>query len=212
MVTYPRVHDLVKLSPIAITTLVERAVSSGDLWVHSSLDSAPWAVVRRALPAADDHVAIGIRGLDRSQRWGTDIPLSEIEEVISVDELVERNSGTLPHGPAFEALNTFIGLPFQIGPGGSAGFELHTGWKVTHDRSDLDMVVYFNHPPTPEEIALLKKTAEQAAAHTRVDILVETPSGGVAFEELARASGMVPQPSMMLRTSEGPELVTEIWR
>lgn len=192
--------------------LVERAVSSGNPWVRSSLDSAPWAVVRRALPAAEDHVAIGIRGLDRSHRWGTDIPLPEIEEVISVDELMKGNNGPLPHGPAFEALNTFLGLPFRLGPGGSAGFELHTGWKVTHDHSDLDMVVYFNHPPTPEEIALLKKTAKQAAAHTRVDILVETPTGGVAFEELTRAVGMVPQPSMMLRTSEGPELVTEIWR
>lgn len=87
---------------------------------------------------------------------------------------------------------------------GSAGFELASGLPVTHAGSDLDLLLR-----SPEPLA--RSTARQlmdalGATPCKVDIQLQTPLGGVALVEWARAPARV-----MVKGEQGPLLVTDPW-
>ena len=70
------------------------------------------------------------------------------------------------------------------------------------------------HAEGLEHRGLLLGEVEQAVVgdhDERVDVLIETPFGAVAFAELRRAVGLNPRPAMVLRTPQGPRLVTDPW-
>lgn len=209
MVKTPRVHDLVCLHPDAIPQLVYQARIENNAWLENSGDKASWAVVRRAHPTTSGHIAVGFRGSSRNQRWGTEIPA---EYITAVTAPYEISSKVLPGGAAFQAFNAFDEMPYKFGPGGSVGFELASGIQSTHPDSDLDLVIYADSPLSVHDIRTIRHFHQRAAVFATVDILIETPLGGVAFSELERAMSYSPMPSMMLRTHQGPELSNIIWR
>lgn len=212
--TGPRVHDLVRLNTDAVAQLSKQAAGADQAWVSEALATAPWAVIRRARPNDQASLAIGIRGKERHQRWAAEVEITAVTERVTVNEA----RGLPIHRPqlkAFQALTVLDdqGFPMIWGPGGSVGFELVTGAETVRESSDVDLILY---APLPLEDAAIKAvdTAARAAAEasgTRIDILVETPSGGVVFPELARSVGLIPKPTVMLRTSTGPELVNDPW-
>lgn len=210
----PGVHDLVRLAPPALLKLATEADEEGMDWVEESLNLAPWAVVRRARPSSSQRVSVGVRGAQRNQRWAAEVDMDDIMETIPVDATLAypvRRS----HLPAFQALTELRTTmpPLPWGPGGSVGFELTTGLESAHSGSDVDLIVYATQPLVEETILHLGDITRQAmeSSGVHIDILVETPSGAVAFAELARTVGLPSIPTLMLRTSEGPALVHNPW-
>lgn len=210
----PWVHDLVELRPQTASGLSEQALQEGYPWVAETLTGTPWAVVRRVRATHSGRIAVGVRGMKRNQRWGAEIEVVDAVRLITPDEAC-RLSARRPQLAAFKALAALsnIGLPKPWGPGGSVGFELVTGTSSVHETSDLDVVVYADAPLDDATVAAIDAAASTATENsgTAIDVLVETPSGGVALVELVRAIGLVSAPAVMLRTPEGPQLVDDPW-
>ncbi len=92
------------------------------------------------------------------------------------------------------------------GPGGSIGFELATGVPTATWSSDLDLVLRRDCRLEANEAARLLELLAEAAAPARVDVIVETPAGGVLLADLARSPTQV-----LLRTPDGPRRSADPW-
>ncbi|MFM0014705.1 malonate decarboxylase holo-ACP synthase [Paraburkholderia sediminicola] len=200
-------HDLLRLHRLL--------QSDGEpAWVRGAFERAPYAVVRRAL-AADGFVAIGLRGTERSQRYGTWVHRDDIEIAMPPQALARLSPLTARNAlPAFAALaalqrDTAGALAgFVWGPTGSTGFELATRTPTVTFSSDLDLLIR-----TPEKLShhaairlldYLQAAAQRAGI--RVDAQLETPAGGVALAEWAANKARV-----MARHARGPQLITDPW-
>ncbi|MCX4150551.1 malonate decarboxylase holo-ACP synthase [Paraburkholderia madseniana] len=183
-------------------------------WVRGSFERAPYAVVRRAL-AADGFLAIGLRGTERSQRYGTWVHRDDIEIAVPPEALARRSPlasrNALPTFAALAALrrDTASALAgFVWGPTGSAGFELATQTLTVTFSSDLDLLIRapekLSHHAAIQLLDYLQATAQRAGI--RVDAQLETPAGGVALAEWAADKARV-----MARHARGPQLVTDPW-
>jgi phosphoribosyl-dephospho-CoA transferase len=92
------------------------------------------------------------------------------------------------------------------GPGGSVGFELATGVSAATLSSDLDMILRQDRRLEPNEAFDLRAAWAAAAAPARIDVLLETPRGGVSLADLA---AMPPQ--VLVRTTDGARLAADPW-
>lgn len=209
-----RVHDLIRLTGAGATTLGEQAAEDGQDWVSPALQAVPWVVLRRSRTGDPAWLAVGVRGKSRRQRWAGEINLMDVAETVSP---IDAASAPIhrPQLPAFRALNELreASLRLPWGPGGSIGFELATGAQAAHETSDLDLVVFADKPLAAETVNAIQQEVTEAAQRSgaAIDILVETPVGGVAFVELARAVPLASAPTVMLRTADGPDLVVDPW-
>lgn len=198
-------HDLLKLN---------RSPLPGDApaWAHAALTRIPFAVVRRAVPAAGS-IPIGIRGVARTQRYAACANRQDIEAIVRPEQLVELAPST-----GRGALGAFVALKrlcaarcmarYEWGPTGSAGFELAKGMPAVSASSDLDLLVRAPDEMTPGEAAALfaGMQAEAFTASVRIDVQLETPAGAIALSEWAAG-----KPRTMLRTADGPRLVDNPW-
>ena len=110
--------------------------------------------------------------------------------------------------PALAALQPLADLLAEYacpwGPTGSVGFELATGAPVVTDASDLDILMRTDRRlPRIDAASLVRALGELSV---RCDLLLETPTGGVALAEYARADGQV-----VARGPCGPRLVDDPW-
>ncbi|CAH2923614.1 MAG: Malonate decarboxylase holo-[acyl-carrier-protein] synthase (EC [uncultured Paraburkholderia sp.] len=202
-----RAHDLLRLRHLA-------AFDGEPAWVRDAFERAPYAVVRRAL-VAEGIVAIGVRGTERSQRYGTWAASTDIVEAVAPEALVRS---VPPAGraalPAFAALAVLqrdargVLNNMVWGPTGSAGFELATQTAAVTQSSDLDLLIR-----TPEQLsrdcaADLLNHLQALARETgiRIDAQLETPAGGVALAEWAAGKARV-----MARHASGPRLLADPW-
>ncbi|CAB3745204.1 Phosphoribosyl-dephospho-CoA transferase [Paraburkholderia sediminicola] len=183
-------------------------------WVRGAFERTPYAVVRRAL-AADGFVAIGLRGTERSQRYGAWAHRDDIEIAVPPETLARRSPlesrNALPAFAALAALqrDTAGALAgFVWGPTGSAGFELATQTPTVTLSSDLDLLIRapekLSHHAAIQLLNYLQAIAQHAGI--RVDAQLETPAGGVALAEWAADKTRV-----MVRHALGPQLVTDPW-
>ncbi|CAE6835781.1 Phosphoribosyl-dephospho-CoA transferase [Paraburkholderia domus] len=200
-------HDLLRLRRLP-------QFDGEPAWVRESFECTPWAVVRRAL-AADSFVAIGLRGVERSRRYGTWVHVDDIETAVPPETLARRDPLAERNAlPAFAALaslqcDTAGALAgFVWGPTGSTGFELATQAPTVTLTSDLDLLIR-----APERLS--RNTAMQLFNHLqaiarhvgiRVDAQLETPAGGVALAEWAADKARV-----MARHARGPQLIADPW-
>lgn len=195
------VHDIVELSSDAVNELCRRASGQGQPWVVDSLAASPWAVVRRTRAAEDAHLAVGVRGRYRHQRWGTEVPASACLRVLRPSDLVDRiPSRDLPVFRAL-ALVRSAPIPGDWGPGGSVGAELASGHPEATPTSDLDLVIRVDSIPDPSTARTMQGTLDRVREQTgvEIDVLVETPGGGVNLQELATGSD-----TAVARTADGP--------
>lgn len=205
------VHDIVKLSPGAVIELGRHASGQGQPWVVDSLAASPWVVVRRASPVEDVHLAVGVRGRYRHQRWGTEVPFSECLTVVPPSDLVERTASR--DLPVFRALALLRSapLPDDWGPGGSVGAELASGHPEATPTSDLDLVIRIDSVPDQSTARRMQGTLDRVSEQTGVEIdaLVETPEGGVNLQELANGVD-----TAIVRTADGPVPLADLrsWR
>jgi phosphoribosyl-dephospho-CoA transferase len=203
-------HDLLHLQCLP-------AFDDEPAWVRDAFSRAPYAVVRRAL-AADGYVAIGVRGVERAQRYGTWSHTDNIARAVPPEALVQ-----VQPLPARAALAPFVALAnlatsqhdataplseFIWGPTGSAGFELATQAPAVTESSDLDLLIRTPYP-LAHELACDLLDQLQTTAHRvgiRVDAQLETPAGGVALAEWAARKARV-----MARHARGPQFVADPW-
>jgi phosphoribosyl-dephospho-CoA transferase len=182
-------------------------------WLDAAwLAQAP-LVVRRAV-AGPGRVAVGARGLQRNQRCAGQVAVSEVARRVTPRDLARLvrqdpdrfagDVGTLPCIAALLALAPRLqDLTLDWGPAGGTGFWLASGLPVLRPTSDLDLLVHAPQPLAPRMLAGLCALQEHAAC--RVDIQVDTGTGGFALTEYARGG------KVMLKTDRGPLLVADPW-
>ncbi|WP_027799971.1 malonate decarboxylase holo-ACP synthase [Paraburkholderia dilworthii] len=201
-----RPHDLLRLRRLA-------AFDGEPAWVRDAFERAPYAVVRRAL-ASQDIVAIGVRGAQRSQRYGTWAASADIVEALAPEALAHdeplAGRAVLPAFAALAALRRQASAlnGFVWGPTGGAGFELATQTKAVSESSDLDLLIRTPERLSRESAADLLDQLDTLARQTgiRIDAQLETPAGGVALAEWAAGKSRV-----MARHASGPQLLADPW-
>jgi phosphoribosyl-dephospho-CoA transferase len=192
----PRPHDLLRIASVT------RLCRDGPAWLTPALREAPWVVVRRARCAAG-HVAVGIRGPERSRRYAAVIAVDMITEILSPPDLVERVD-RLPDLPATHALrrvgDLLTGSGLRWGPAGSVGFTMATGVSAVTASSDLDLVLTLQDIPPLTMLSDLREAFRLLPA--RVDCQLDLPAGGVALDDLVGTADRV-----LVRTADGPSLM-----
>ncbi|OAJ52772.1 malonate decarboxylase holo-ACP synthase [Paraburkholderia ginsengiterrae] len=203
-----RSHDLLRLRSLPVS-------DNEPAWVRDAFERTPYAVVRRAL-AAEDFVAIGVRGVGRSQRYGAWARSADVVSTVSPEALTScRPLATRSALPAFTALAalgddaTGALSPFVWGPTGSTGFELATQRPTVTESSDLDLLIRTLEAPlarndASELLAYLQALAQRVGI--RLDAQLETPAGGVALAEWAAG-----KPRVLARHARGPHLTADPW-
>ncbi len=202
-------HDLIRLrEPIALT--VDASVPT---WVEPALLRAPWVVVRRG-HVRDGMIPVGVRGPARQERFAAVLAVAQIADRLSPEELTESRDKIArrrkDEAPALAALARVAPIlaskGHRWGLGGSVGFEIATGVATATSSSDLDLIVWQDHRLGLDQAIDLRAVLAEAAAPARVDVLLETPRGGVSLLDI------VAMPARLLvRTPDGPRLSADPW-
>jgi phosphoribosyl-dephospho-CoA transferase len=156
---------------------------------------------------------IGVLGSVRSQRFAAFVPVTEIAERLSPEDIANaaraERSGT-KSVLALDALERvrplLVASGHCWGPGGSVAFELATGVATATSSSDLDLILRLNRRITRDEACDLLATLANVASPARVDVLLETPSCGVSLADFAATPVQV-----LVRTAFGPQLSVDPW-
>jgi phosphoribosyl-dephospho-CoA transferase len=202
-------HDLIRLrEPIALT--VDAQVPA---WVEPALRRTPWVVIRRGY-LRDGMIPVGVRGLARQERFAAVLAVAEIADRLSPEELTESRHVIArrrkDEAPALAALARVAPIlasrGHRWGPGGSVGFEIATGVATATSSSDLDLILRQDHRLGLDEAVDLRAVLAEAAAPARVDVLLETPRGGVSLADLAAMPAR-----LLVRTPDGPRLTADPW-
>jgi phosphoribosyl-dephospho-CoA transferase len=175
------------------------------------LGGAP-VVVRRERVADRGLIPVGLRGPARSQRLGAYLECGAVLRSISPEMLAReaawRRQPQFGRFPAVAALDRVAPMldasGLRWGPGGSTGYALASGLPVLRPDSDLDLVVRADTPLTPEQAGLLIATL--SGCECRIDMQIDTGSGGFSFSEWIRESGRV-----LLKTGIGPFITSDPW-
>lgn len=172
-------------------------------WVREAIRAGHPVVVRRAI-AEPGHVAVGVRGRVREQRFAARMPVAAVHRRVVPQDL--RDVPSARDLPALRALDQLRPVLAQQdwGVSGSAGFELASGFEALHANSDLDLILCTpKHLDRREARALL---AILDTAPCAVDLQLQTPFGAVALREWAGPSHRV-----LLKTVSGAHLVLDPW-
>jgi phosphoribosyl-dephospho-CoA transferase len=200
-----RVHDLLYLR----SRTIHPACMTELPWVQMAMRRNPWVVVRR-VNAPAGKVAVGVRGDDRSQRWGGMVDVSDVALIKRPFELrVSLAHDSRREVPALKALalveKELANIDLSWGPIGSVGFELATEDRVTTEGSDLDLALFATQKITYATARNLWDTLSSLPA--KVDARVETSCCGFSLEEYAlRRSAKI-----LIRRPEGQQLVEDPW-
>jgi phosphoribosyl-dephospho-CoA transferase len=202
-------HDLIRLrEPTAL-----RVDAPLPAWVEPALLRAPWVVIRRD-HVRDGMIPVGVRGRVRHERFAAVVAIAEIAEQLSPEELTESRyviaRKRKDEAPALAALARVAPIltsrGHRWGPCGSVGFEIATGVTTATSSSDLDVIIRQDHWLGPLEAIDLRAVLAEAAAPARVDVLLETPRGGVSLADLAAMPAR-----LLVRTPDGPRLSADPW-
>jgi phosphoribosyl-dephospho-CoA transferase len=198
-------HDLLRLrGPAGVT-----ANGPAPSWVGAALNRTPWVVVRRGRIQAGG-IPVGVRGATRAQRFAAWLAVADIAERIPPEQLWGRFQTRKGAVPALAALARVAPLlarrGCRWGPGGSVGFELATSAPTATPSSDLDIILRQLCRLKAHEARALQGALAVSAAPVRIDVTLETPTGGVSLTELAAAPTHV-----LVRTPDGPRLAADPW-
>jgi phosphoribosyl-dephospho-CoA transferase len=174
-------------------------------WVIESIRAGQPVVVRRAL-SAPDHIAVGVRGQLREQRFAAVMSIDAISRRVRPEALchvsIDRD---LPALRALDQLRPMLdGCGWVWGVSGSAGFELASGVQALHEGSDLDLILRTPQPLDRLKAQALVKILDTAAC--QVDMQLQTPFGAVALREWAG-----PAHRVLLKNARDACLVIDPW-
>lgn len=200
-------HDLVQ-----VRSLEElKSFSNFPEWAKQACLTAPFHVVRRA-PQRDNLIPIGIRGNERSERFGTYIPQQFIETVISPKNIVEQmlwcNWQRQSQFPEFvihlnQLSKLLSGLSWGIG--GSLGYELITGRECLKPSSDVDIIWYQSTQPDLQFCQSLIQQTQHLSP--RIDIQIENHHGAFHLSEYVQS----PDRAILIKQNNGPILAKVLW-
>ncbi|WP_408010102.1 malonate decarboxylase holo-ACP synthase [Pseudalkalibacillus sp. A8] len=198
-------HDLLKIKEG--NHLIEKENLPG--WLSPYVSDVRYVVVRRA-PIIDREIPIGIRGKTRTERFGTFIPIGDVIERITPEQLAKGQIWKTY--PFYERYDVFQALDlvesvlqqYQLswGPTGSVGFELASGQPTITETSDLDIIIRTNDIPIDAAREIVSAFEE---ANVRIDPLVEMQDGAISLIEYSKG-----QPPILIRTTDGPKLINTI--
>ncbi len=203
-----RTHDLiepmlaVKAHDLLWGMTVEQLATTAPSWVHARVAAGVPVVVRRDQQYVD-HVAVGIRGTRKSERYATWLPKCSITQVVQPEDIK-----LLPHSSerVQQALTSVTQLLAERrwGVVGSHAFEAVTSEETTTPSSDLDVLLR-------QEVEMKLEDAQHLYAQIRmlsipVDVQIETGIGGFSLADWATSTGRV-----LLKTDHGPQLVVSPW-
>jgi phosphoribosyl-dephospho-CoA transferase len=142
------------------------------------------------------------------------VAVSEIAHRLSPEDLIvavplirQERKEAVPALAALDCVRDFLmRLAYRWGPGGSVGFELATGIATATASSDLDLILRRDGPLAPDQATDLLAALVQAAAPARIDVMLETPLGGVSLADVAAERAQV-----LVRTPSGPRLAEDPW-
>jgi phosphoribosyl-dephospho-CoA transferase len=203
-------HDLIRpREPSALT-----ADAPAPSWLGAALERVPWVVVRRG-PVCDGMIPVGARGSARRQRFAAFLSVAEIAERLSPEDLIvslraleQERRDAVPALAALARVSPILSRRgSRWGPGGSVGFEIATGVPMATSSSDLDLIVRQERRIEPGEAGDLLAALAEAAAPAQIDVMLETPRGGVSLADLAAMPARV-----LVRTPGGPRLSVDPWR
>ncbi len=201
-----RTHDLLEIDA---KRFISRHPGAPE-WVVKNLHRTPFVVVRRGL-ATWPVIPVGVRGVDRNQRWAATCAFNLVKSIRAPPQLLRRSVPKSRENaiPAFRALNRmkerWRDLDYPWGPGGSIGFELAAGTNIAKPESDLDLVIYAAGRITREMAeSLYAQTQDLTAA---VDVRVEAPLCGFSLKEYASQN----PGRILLRTPNGMRLGMDPW-
>lgn len=198
-------HTLIRLDPVSLIT-----DSALPEWAHAMLNESPYVIVRRGPQA--DRIPVGLRGYQKSQRFGAWITSSQIAETVTPHQalgLLQHLDPKRAELPAFQKLAELVPLlaGFEWGIGGSLQFELVTGLPMARAVSDVDVIM--TRPKTPMTVVeaqdLIAELKAIAGAHA--DIQVVHGQNGFSLEEFAQNRA----DSILMKTVHGPVLSTDPW-
>ena len=201
-----RTHDLLEIDPKQFIC----CHASFPEWAVEELQRTPFVVVRRGL-ASEEMIPVGVRGVQRNQRWAAMCSLKLVKNILAPPQLLRRSVPKSREDAiaAFRVLRImkeqWRDLDHSWGPGGSTGFELAAGGNVAKPESDLDIVIYAVGRITRDMSKFLH--AQTLNLPAAVDVRVETPLCGFSLEEFARRS----PGEILLRTPSGIALGTDPW-
>jgi len=181
--------------------------SEAPAWAQQVAQAGLPAVVRRAAAEAG-RIPVGLRGASRAERLAAWLEPTGVRQQRCPEALrVEDDCRDLPVFDTLALLQPLLdelGLPW--GPTGAAGYELACGWPALHAQSDLDLLIRAESPLSRDQAQALLASL-QGLALCRLDILLETPNGGVALADWAGGA-----PRVLLKTQAGPCLVGDPWQ
>lgn len=174
-------------------------------WAIESISAGQPVVVRRA-QSASGHIAVGVRGRLREQRYATLMAVDSIKRCVSPEELCHAPIvRDLPATRALRQLRPMLeGCGWVWGVSGSAGFELASGCAALHEGSDLDLILRTPQPlarARAKELLRILDTAKCA-----VDMQLQTPFGAVALREWTGSARRV-----LLKNAREACLVSDPW-
>jgi phosphoribosyl-dephospho-CoA transferase len=153
-------------------------------------------------------IAVGVRGDNRNERWAASCEKSLVREIVRPEELL-HTATDVRRTPAIRSLpemsERWADLRLPWGPGGSVGFELASGRKITTEASDLDLVIRAQRRISVEEARFLLDRTQGLEA--KVDVRVETPVCGFALEEYVSAASA----KILLRYPDDVRLGDDPW-
>jgi phosphoribosyl-dephospho-CoA transferase len=202
-------HDLIRpLEPIALT-----ADGPAPSWLGPALERAPWVVIRRG-PVCNGMIPVGARGSARHQRFAAFLSVAKVAQrrspedlVVSLGAIEQQRKDAVPALAALARVAPVLARRgSRWGPGGSVGFEIATGVPTATSSSDLDLILRQDGRIEPGEAGDLLAALAEAAAPARVDVLLETPMGGVSLADFAAMQARV-----LVRTPHGPRLAVDPW-
>jgi len=202
-------HDLIRLREPNVLTVN----APMPAWVEPALRLAPWVVVRRGY-VRDGVMPVGVRGPARQQRYAAFLEVAKIEKRLSPEDMTALHYAMYRiRGDAVPALGALARIApilerrgHRWGPGGSVGFELATGLSTATVSSDLDVILRRDRQLERNEAFDLQAALAEAAAPARIDVIVETPCGGVSLADLALMPAY-----LLLRTPDGARLAADPW-
>jgi phosphoribosyl-dephospho-CoA transferase len=202
-------HDLIRLRE----PFVLKADAPIPTWVELAMTRTPWVIVRRG-HILDGMMPVGVRGSGRQQRFGTFLAIGEIADKLTPEDLT-KSRYVIQRKPkaAVQALlalervsSVLVQRGYRWGPGGSVGFEIATGVTTTTSSSDLDLILRQDQRLESSEAIDLQADLTKVAMPTRVDVILETPCGGVSLADLVTMSRQV-----LVRTPDGSRLAADPW-
>jgi phosphoribosyl-dephospho-CoA transferase len=148
----------------------------------------------------------------RNQRFGAFLPATRIAERLAPEDLLlhATESQSREGVPAMAALARVAPIlarhGARWGPGGSVGFEIASGVATATPSSDLDLILRQDDRLDPKKAIELLAGLTNAAAPARIDVVLETPSGGASLADIAAMRSQ-----LLVRTPHGPRLILDAW-